>query len=164
MTRMTGLLLFCTLTVLSCSQAEFISGKEITSLAETVEAWRDCGEPELYTNLLVTCTISFVTDLLEAGNESICLWPVSSSSALWPYSRLVACTHQVGYITNCREAILVNRFMLGIHKSFYADCPVPPVAQRDAPTYVSAIFITITTSLTVATAALLASGYLPNRR
>ncbi|CAH1238629.1 Hypp5611 [Branchiostoma lanceolatum] len=164
MTGMLGWLLLCTLTVLSCGQADFISSKEITSLAETVEAWRDCGQAELYTDLLVTCTISFVTDLSKAGNESICLWPVSSKSALWPYSRLVSCTHQVGFITNCREAILVNRFMLEIHKSFYSDCPVPPEVQRDAPVYISAIFITVTTSLTVATASLLASGYLPNRR
>ncbi|XP_078703043.1 uncharacterized protein LOC144928508 [Branchiostoma floridae x Branchiostoma belcheri] len=164
MTGVFGSLLFCTFTVLTSAQADFISSKEITSLAETVEAWRDCGQAELYTHLLVTCTLSFVTDLLQAGNESICLWPASSNSALWPYSRLVACTHQVGFITNCREAILANRFMLEIHKSFYSDCPVPPVEQTDAPVYISAIFITFTTSLTVATVALMASGYLPNRR
>ncbi|XP_035688467.1 uncharacterized protein LOC118424085 [Branchiostoma floridae] len=129
--------------------------EEVTSAVEAAEAWRECPDAETYKAYMTSCVLTFAEDVSLLGNDTRCVWPEPSLPALRPYQRLTDCAKLVGQLTDCRDAVVLNRFMLALHRIVYVGCPRPPEHMLEAPPHIIACFVTLTTTMTIAVAIML---------
>ncbi|XP_066302564.1 uncharacterized protein [Branchiostoma lanceolatum] len=134
---------------------DVVTVEEMSSAVEAAEAWRECPDVETYNEYMTSCVITFANDVSQLGNETRCVWPDPSLTALWPYQRLTECATLVGQLTDCRDAVVLSRVMLAIHRLFYVGCPRPPEHMLEAPPHIIACFVTLTTTMTIAVAIML---------
>ncbi|XP_078703030.1 uncharacterized protein LOC144928505 isoform X2 [Branchiostoma floridae x Branchiostoma belcheri] len=132
-----------------------VTEEEMWSAVEAAEAWRECPDVETYNAYMTSCVLIFAEDVSQLGNETRCVWPKPSLVALRPYQRLTECATLVGKLTDCRDAVVLSRVMLALHRIFYVGCPRPPEHMLEAPPHIIACFVTLTTTMTIAVAIML---------